>query len=368
LIRGNYLQGANFNGSTSTTWSVDATPNNAVGTVVARDSGGDFSAGVITADTVGLHTGRVISSTGTSVFDTIQANRIIGSSLSGNAFSASRLEVGRAINGVEFNGTTNITVPAAAGTLTGNTLSASVTFSTLTTTGILNSLKIADAGLIVGNNNAVRIFSDDQGIPVIRSLVEDSSLNFEVLDTSFSTGTPTIKFATGTYALDQGSTEATPSFMPSRNSAIDMGIQTLKWRRIYADTFIGTATTAQYADLAENYLADSQYEYGTVLEFGGVFEVTLASAATTKVAGIISQNPAHLMNADCRGEFVVPLALQGRVPCKVLGPVSKGSMMVSAGNGFARAEESPKIGSVIGKALEDFNGDSGIIEVVVGRL
>ena len=368
LIRGNYLQGANFNGSTSTTWSVDATPNNAVGTVVARDSGGDFSAGVITADTVGLHTGRVISSTGTSVFDTIQANRIIGSSLSGNAFSATRLEVGRAINGVEFNGTTNITVPAAAGTLTGNTLSASVTFSTLTTTGILNSLKIADAGLIVGNNNAVRIFSDDQGIPVIRSLVEDSSLNFEVLDTSFSTGTPTIKFATGTYALDQGSTEATPSFMPSRNSAIDMGIQTLKWRRIYADTFIGTATTAQYADLAENYLADSQYEYGTVLEFGGVFEVTLASAATTKVAGIISQNPAHLMNADCRGEFVVPLALQGRVPCKVLGPVSKGSMMVSAGNGFARAEESPKIGSVIGKALEDFNGDSGIIEVVVGRL
>ena len=74
------------------------------------------------------------------------------------------------------------------------------------------------------------------------------------------------------------------------------------------------------------------------------------------------------MNADCRGEFVVPLALQGRVPCKVLGPVSKGDMMVSAGNGFARAEESPKIGSVIGKALEDFNGDSGIIEVVVGRL
>lgn len=368
LIRGNYLQGANFNGSTSATWSVDATPNNAVGTVVARDSGGDFSAGVITADTVGLHTGRVISSSGTSVFDTIQANRIIGSSLSGNAFSASRLEVGRAINGVEFNGTTNITVPAAAGTLTGNTLSASVTFSTLTTTGILNSLKIADAGLIVGNNNAVRIFSDDQGIPVIRSLVEDSSLNFEVLDTSFSTGTPSIKFATGTYALDQGSTEATPSFMPSRNSAIDMGIQTLKWRRIYADTFIGTATTAQYADLAENYLADSQYEYGTVLEFGGVFEVTLASAATTKVAGIISQNPAHLMNADCRGEFVVPLALQGRVPCKVLGPVSKGDMMVSAGNGFARAEESPKIGSVIGKALEDFNGNSGIIEVVVGRL
>lgn len=368
LIRGNYLQGANFNGSVSTVWSVDATPNNTVGTVVARDSGGDFSARIITADTVGLHTGRVISPSGTSVFDTLQANRIIGASLSGNAFSATRLEVGRTINGVTFDGTSNVTVPAAAGTLTGNTLNPAVTFSTLTTTGILNSLKIADAGLIVGNNNAVRIFPNEQGTPVIRSLVEDTSLNFEILDSIFSPGLPTIKFATGTYALDQGSTDTTPSFMPSRNSEIDMGIQTLKWRRIYADTFIGTATTAQYADLAENYLADTQYEYGTVLEFGGKFEVTLASTATTKVAGIVSQNPAHLMNADCRGEFVVPLALQGRVPCKVLGPVSKGDMMVSAGNGFARAEESPKIGSVIGKALEDFNGDSGTIEVVVGRL
>ena len=368
LVRGTYLQGSNFNGSTSTVWSVNATSNNVVGTVVARDSSGDFSAGVITADTVGLHTGRVISPSGTSVFDTIQANQIIGSSLSGNAFSATRLEVGRTINGVEFSGTTNITVPAAAGTLTGNTLNASVTFSTLTTTGILNSLKIADAGLIVGSNNAIRIFPNEQGTPVIRSLVENTSLNFEILDTTFSTGTPTIKFATGTYALDQGSTEATPSFMPARNSAIDLGIQTFKWRRVYADTFVGTATTAQYADLAENYLADSQYEYGTVLEFGGVFEVTIASTATTKVAGIVSQNPAHLMNSDCRGDFVVPLALQGRVPCKVVGPVLKGDMMVSAGNGFAKADESPKIGSIIGKALEDFAGESGIIEVVVGRL
>lgn len=368
LVRGTYLQGANFNGSASASWSVDATPSNVVGTVVARDSGGDFSARIISADTVGLHTGRVLSPTGTSVFDTLQANRIIGASLSGNSFSATRLEVGRTINGVEFNGTANITVPAAAATLTGNTLSASVTFSTLTTTGVLNSLKIADAGLIVGNNNSAKIFSDDQGVPVIQSLVEDSSLNFEVLDTVFSPGTPTIKFASGTYALDQGNTDATPSFMPARNSAIDMGIQTLKWRKVYADTFIGTATTAQYADLAENYLADAQYQHGTVLEFGGVCEVTLAAVVTTRIAGIVSQNPAYLMNSACQGEFVVPLALQGRVPCKVYGPVSKGDMMVSAGNGFAKADDSPKLGSVIGKALEDFVGDTGTIEVVVGRL
>ena len=368
LIRGSYLQGANFNGSTSTVWSVDATPNNVVGTVVARDTGGNFAANTITADTVGVHTGRVLSSTGVSVFDTIQANRIIGATLSGNSFSATQLETTRTINGVAFNGTANITVPAAAGTLTGNTLNSTVTTSSLISVGILNNLKIADTGLIVGSNDSVRIFPNSLGVPTIRSLISRSSLNFEVSDPDFPGNLPSVKFATSEYTLNAGSAEPIPALMPATNSNIDLGIQSLKWKRVYADTFIGTATTAAYADLAENYLADRHYEYGTVLEFGGEKEVTVASIATQRVAGIVSQNPAHLMNADCQGEFVVPLALQGRVPCKVLGPVAKGDMMVSAGNGFARAENSPKIGSVIGKALTDFNGESGVIEVVVGRL
>ena len=83
-----------------------------------------------------------------------------------------------------------------------------------------------------------------------------------------------------------------------------------------------------------------------------------------KVAGIVSTNPAHLMNADCEG---VAVALQGRVPCKVSGSVKKGDMMVSDGKGGARAEENPVMGSVIGKALEDSEGDN-VIEVVVGRM
>jgi len=61
------------------------------------------------------------------------------------------------------------------------------------------------------------------------------------------------------------------------------------------------------------------------------------------------------------------VALVGRVPCKVQGPVAKGDMMVSAGNGKARAEADPKVGAVIGKALEDFNGEEGVIEVVIGK-
>jgi hypothetical protein len=74
------------------------------------------------------------------------------------------------------------------------------------------------------------------------------------------------------------------------------------------------------------------------------------------------------MNTSLTGDNVVALALQGRVPCKVQGTVRKGDMMVSAGNGQARAEANPRVGSVIGKALEDFDGLEGIIEVVVGRV
>jgi hypothetical protein len=73
------------------------------------------------------------------------------------------------------------------------------------------------------------------------------------------------------------------------------------------------------------------------------------------------------MNSQLSDGIVAAVALTGRVPCRVVGPVSKGDIMVSAGNGQARAEADPKVGTVIGKALENFDGDQGVIEVVVGR-
>jgi hypothetical protein len=73
------------------------------------------------------------------------------------------------------------------------------------------------------------------------------------------------------------------------------------------------------------------------------------------------------MNQGLDTEFAVSIALTGRVPCFVIGPVKKGDLMVAAGLGRARAEADPKVGSVIGKALEDFDGTEGTIEVVVGR-
>lgn len=137
---------------------------------------------------------------------------------------------------------------------------------------------------------------------------------------------------------------------------------------IYANLFRGTATTARYADLAENYVGDKAYAEGTIVMFGGNAEVTEAEAGTRRVAGVVSTKPAYLMNSDLKGDTVVAVALTGRVPCKVTGKIRKGDMLVAAGNGHARAEENPQLGQVIGKALEDFDGDSGVVEVVVGRL
>jgi len=128
-----------------------------------------------------------------------------------------------------------------------------------------------------------------------------------------------------------------------------------------------TASSAKYADLAELYESDNNYEAGTVVDFGGEFEITLSSLESKKVAGVISTNPAYLMNSQAIGNFMLPVALTGRTPCMIKGPVSKGDLLVSAGDGYAMTNNDPKVGTVIGKALADFNGEIGTIEIVVGR-
>jgi hypothetical protein len=130
-----------------------------------------------------------------------------------------------------------------------------------------------------------------------------------------------------------------------------------------------TALRALYADLAENYAADADYEPGTVLSFGGSQEVTISSVTNdTNVAGVVSSAPATVMNSGIDAAHTATLALIGRVPTRVIGPVAKGAMMVSAGNGYAMACAAPAIGTVIGKAIENFDGPSGVIEIAVGKL
>ena len=137
----------------------------------------------------------------------------------------------------------------------------------------------------------------------------------------------------------------------------------------YFNTVFAKATSAQYADLAENYVADAEYAPGTVLSFGGEHEVTLTTEAGDKrIAGVVSTNPSYIMNSTLEGEFVATIALTGRVPTFVSGPVAKGDMMVAGGNGRAVACATPAMGAVIGKALENHDAGDGVIEVVVGRL
>ena len=365
LTRGTYLTGANFDGSAATTWTVDASSSNIIGKIVARDSAGDFSAGTITADLVGNVTGNV-TSVGTSYFNRVEANEFVGATLSGNSFSATKLQTARTINGVSFDGTENITVPANANTLTGTTLASNVIDSNLTRVGTLDNLDVAGAtGIILGSQ--FRLFLDGGVVPTIRDN-QGIGVNLDVVDSSVPGGYANVSFISSAVSLSFGG-EYTPAWIPDATATgTNLGIPTIKWNNVHANLFVGIATTAQYADLAEKYVADQEYEPGTVLKFGGEFEVTLAEDGTNRLAGIVSTDPAYLMNSECGGTHVVAIALQGRAPCKVRGKISKGDMLMSAGGGYARKATNPQIGTIIGKALADFDGTSGIIEVAVGRV
>lgn len=152
------------------------------------------------------------------------------------------------------------------------------------------------------------------------------------------------------------------------NGVGNIGTSTTTWNVVFAK-----ATSAQYADLAEKYVADVPYAPGTLVEFGGEAEVTITTvSSSTKVAGIVSTEPAYLMNSGEDDPNAVPVALVGRVPCRVVGQIEKGDRLVSSNiPGVAKklnlTEYQP--GCIVGKALDSYDSNEpGIIEVVVGRL
>ena len=173
---------------------------------------------------------------------------------------------------------------------------------------------------------------------------------------------------TGNFAVSGTSslngTVSTNNILPFGNANANIGSTSLRFNTIFAK-----ATSAQYADLAEIYTADQSYEPGTVVVFGGPNEITVTNIAhDTRVAGVISTNPAYLMNSDTIG---LPVALTGRVPCLVQGPVSKGDVLVTSVTAGAAQKINParfQPGCVIGKSLENIpDSELKIVEVVVGR-
>jgi len=156
----------------------------------------------------------------------------------------------------------------------------------------------------------------------------------------------------------------TQEIEPDADATYDIGTSSLSYNTVFAK-----ATSAQYADLAEIYETDSEYEIGTVMVFGGENEVTQSTTSNdTRVAGVISESPAYLMNNGSPGQ---PIALVGKVKCKVHGMVSKGDLLTTCGThpGCAQKASTPVLGSIVGKAMED-KGDTGesVILISVGRL
>jgi len=179
------------------------------------------------------------------------------------------------------------------------------------------------------------------------------------------TGTTTLGVTSVTGAITLAA-----QMLPSANISVELGSTSLRWANVWATTFRGTAITAAYADLAERFEADSAYQPGTVVELGGAKEITAADQdLSEEVFGVISTRAGFLMNGEAGSDIThPPVAMQGRVPVRVIGTVKKGDRLVSAGNGLARAADRTEITAfnVIGRALEDkTTQDEGTVEAIV---
>jgi hypothetical protein len=275
-------------------------------------------------------------------------------------------------------GLTNVTSTVFTGNLTGNVTSTGTsTFTTLNVTNLTATNTIT--GSISGNavtstltarntSTTSHYITFSESASGAASQFSDTGLRFTPTNDVLTVGSVTLTGSTGSISV-------TGNILPAANAPTDsgqnLGSTSNRWNTVWATTLQGTSTRSLYADLAENYLGDNSYEPGTVLIFGGVEEVTITTQkGDRRVAGVVSTDPAHLMNSALEGKHVTALALQGRVPCKVLGRVAKGDLLVtSAIPGYAIVDNDARAGTIIGKALQDKLDDSkGCIEIVVGRV
>jgi len=221
--------------------------------------------------------------------------------------------------------------------------------------GQLTTITLA-SGLVAAGNITAQT-ANVYGANHIANTATYSAAYYWANGTIFSTGTT---FSGGTI---------TSSTVPSSNNSISLGSASNQYfANIYANnhygtSFFGTSTTAKYADLAEKYLPDADYDVGTVMMVGGAAEITKHSGAKVRAIGVISAYPAYKMNSDLDGGVYV--ALKGRVPVKVVGPVTKGQSLIGTAHGLAVAQTDDSQW-MFGIALEDYS-DSGIglIEAII---
>jgi hypothetical protein len=219
---------------------------------------------------------------------------------------------------------------------------------------------------VTGNNSKIKIKTTNGAGTTTHSVTFDASGIVPSIDNTFALGSSTNKFsnvhataftgeASQATALRVGSDFRTASASASNNTVAVRDAT----GNIAANLFQGTATTARYADLAEIYSTDVDYPVGTAIAVGG--EVEARSAAVGDICiGVISDNPAYLMNAEADGQAV---GLKGRVPVRVSGPVSKGQAVYAWNDGVCSTITT---NAIVGIALET-NSDEGekLVECVL---
>ena len=373
---GNVAGQANFTAGTSST-------SNVSGAIVITGTGGLGVGGNVYASGVYINTGLYWagnSSSYTTAYTSSGAGNITisGTTLALTATGPGSASVGGStaipIITTDIYGriiySANAVVVAPAGTLTGTTLNSTVTASSLTTVGTLTGLTVSGAtqtaaitssGTIIaatvnaatiGNASAVlygTLNSSSASQPNITTLAGVTSIGAS----GSTTLTGTLQTAAQTNITSVGTlTGLTVSgaIIPNSNVTVNLGSTSAWWNNIY-----GTAVHAQYADLAEKYLADKEYEIGTVVAIGGEAEVTACSQGDRAI-GAVSANPAYAMNSGLDGGTYI--ALKGRVPIKVEGPVRKGQRLVAGDWGCACAinDSDPDVFAV---ALET-NNNTGV--------
>ena len=369
----------------SQTISANATSVIVSGNLVANITG-NVSGNVATAGTVTTAAQPNITSVGTLTSLSVSGNATVGNisatNHTGTTVSVTGNVTGANINGTFYGAGTGLTsIPGAnvSGTVPYANIANSVAVANVTGIGNIATINkdgnasnilygngvFASAptpGVSYGNSN-VATFLASYGSNTISTTGNITAGN--MLASNFvgsGVGSPTIN-SSGSLSIS-----ATSGVTINNLISFSTGSNTTAGNITGNFTLTsGSRLQATYADLAEYYEADDVYAPGTILEFGGEKEVTIAEDGTARVAGVVSTNPAYAMNANCKG-IATAIALQGRVPTKVRGIIYKGDMMISAGNGYARPCNTPLMGTVIGKALENFDGVEGIIEIAVGRL
>jgi len=275
------------------------------------------------------------------------------------------------LTGAQFSGATT-----GASTLGGFTASQFLRSDIAQTT---NYAFGAAGGLTVGSD---LVFDASSGtVAVVSETTLNKNIRFDVNQNGVTAQALLITASTNTANFGNnvtvagrltatGNITATAPIMPSVTNTVNIGSAGNKFANVYATYLVGTSVTAQYADLAERFASDISYPAGTVVALGGAKEITAAIEDLTEdVFGVISTKAAFLMNGDAGSNITHPaVAVQGRVPVRVIGQVKKGDRLVSAGAGLARAAKRSEITAfnVIGRSLQDkTTTGEGIVEAIV---